>query len=150
MGRPGLASRVNEDTLEADLQGVCMAEQGDRPRALFYSGVGRPLLPDHLVCSGRAASSLHGKPCLHSIGGRMPDPVVIRQEMSELGEVGDRAPPCSVRHYGSLAGWLGPQATGFPGDVLGLRLFECKQMFLLVIPGVPDERDVTGSSSAGG
>ena len=130
--------------LEAELLGVCMAGPGDRPRALFYTGSGEPLLPDVLVCSGIIPSSLNGHPCPHSVGSRIPDPVLIDQEWSlqtpEIGDAGDQAPPCAVRHYGSLADWLGPKASGFPGEVLNLRLFECRQRFLLVIPGVRNEK----------
>lgn len=121
-----------------------MAGQGNRPRALFYSGSGQPLLPDHRVCSGKVPSSLNGKPCPYSIAGRIPEPVVIgearAQETPELGEADDQAPPCAVRHYGSLADWVGPKASGFSPEVLVLRLFECRQMFLMVIPGIRNER----------
>ena len=120
-----------------------MAGYGDRPRALFYSGPGQPLLPDHLVCSGALPSTLNGKPCPYSIAGRIPDPVVVGPRRPELGEVGDQAPPCAVRHFGSLADWLGPKASGFIPEVLRLRLFECRQKFLLVVPGIRNERGVT-------
>jgi hypothetical protein len=45
-----------------------------------------------------------------------------------------------VRHYGSLADWLGPKASSIPDDVLSLRLFECRQRFLLVVPGIQNDR----------
>jgi hypothetical protein len=138
---------VDENALEADLQGVCMAGQKNRPRALFYSGSGQPLLPDHQVCSGKIPSSLSGKPCPYSVAGRIPEPVVIgavrARQSPEIGQAGDKAPPCALRHYGSLADWVGPRASGFNADVLGLRLFECRQMFLLVVPGIQNERGVT-------
>jgi hypothetical protein len=145
--RADRSPRVNEIALEANLLGVCMTEQGNRPRALFYSGSGKPMLPEHLVCSGRLPSSLNGKPCPYSVAGRMPEPVPVvptrPKETSEVGGVGDKAPPCAVRHFGSLADWLGPKASGFPDDVLTLRLFECRQKFLLVIPGIRNEMGVT-------
>jgi hypothetical protein len=145
--RPDRSPRANENALEANLLGVCMAGQGNRPRALFYSGSGRPMLPDHLVCSGRLPSSLNGKPCPYSVVGRMPEPVPIgrsrARDAPEVGEEGDLAPPCAVRHYGSLADWVGPRTSGFPDDVLALRLFECRQKFLLVVPGIQNERGVT-------
>jgi hypothetical protein len=120
-----------------------MAGQGNRPRALFYSGSDRPLLPEHLVCSGKLPSSLDGKPCPFSVAGHMPEPTPIRRSRAnspEVGEPGDLAPPCAIRHYGSLADWLGPKAVGFPKEVLTLRLFECRQKFLLVVPGLLNER----------
>lgn len=141
---PDRPLRVNERALEANLLGVCMAGQGTRPRALFYSGSDRPLLPEHLVCSGKLPSSLNGKRCPHSIAGRMPEPTPIGRSRAgpslEIGEPGDLAPPCAVRHFGSLADWLGPRSGGYSDDVLTLRLFECRQKFLLVVPGIHNDR----------
>jgi hypothetical protein len=141
---------VDENALEADLQGVCMAGQENRPRALFYSGAGQPLLPDHQVCSGKIPSTLGGSPCPYSIAGRIPDPVVIgekrAQDAPEIGQEGEQAPPCAVRHYGSLADWVGPKASGFSRAVLRLRLFECRQRFLLVVPGIQNDGGVTDES----
>lgn len=74
----------------------------------------------------------------------MPDPVVIGEaralETPEIGQAEEQAPPCAVRHYGSLGDWLGPKAGGFAAEVLELRLFECRQKFLLVVPGILQER----------
>jgi hypothetical protein len=102
------------------------------------------MLPDHLVCSGRLPSSLNGLACPYSVSGRMPEPMTIEgpqaYDTPEVGQIGDQAPPCAVRHFGSLADWLGPKTSGFPDDVLRLRLFECRQRFLLVVPGLLNER----------
>jgi hypothetical protein len=132
-----------------------MIGEGDRPRALFYSGSDRPLLPDHQVCSGQVPSSLNGKPCPYSVAGRIPEPVVISEAQSEahpeIGEAGDLAPSCAVRHFGSLGDWLGPNASGFPEEVLASRLFECRQWFLLVVPWLRDSpADPGGGTSEDG
>jgi hypothetical protein len=120
-----------------------MQGQENGPRALFYSGIGQRMLPDGLVCSGSVPSSLDGNPCPYSESGRMPRPEAVGPkralESPEVGRAGDRAPPCAVRHYGSLAEWLGPNAGGLSAEVLKLRLFECRQRFLLVIPGIEDQ-----------
>lgn len=122
-----------------------MAGQGDRPRALFFSGSGSPLLPDHQVCSGEIPYSLNGRPCPYSVAGRIPDLVTIgpgwAHATPEIGEPDDLAPPCAVRHFGSLGDWVGPKSSGFSDEELRLRLFECRQKFLLVVPGVSDARD---------
>jgi hypothetical protein len=81
----------------------------------------------------------------------MPEPTAIDRSRTwstpDVGDVGDRAPPCAVRHYGSLADWLGPKPSGFSPDTLKLRLFECRQKFLLVVPGIQNAEESTGKAA---
>jgi hypothetical protein len=54
--------------------------------------------------------------------------------------VGDLAPPCAVQALGSLASFLGSKAKGFGADLQPLRVFKCRLMYLLVVPGLTDEK----------
>lgn len=73
----------------------------------------------------------------------MPRPVrldeVSARRQPELGNAGDWAPPCAARQLGALADWLG-DSQPVPDRFGRLRLFRCKQMFLLVVPGIVNER----------
>lgn len=111
------------------------------PRALFLSPGGQALTDDR-VCSGLEATTLAGKACPHADSGRMPRPRAIdartARRWPERGQAGDLAPPCSVVQLGSLGEWLGGRPGGYPERWMGLRLFRCRQWFLLVVPGLHD------------
>lgn len=111
------------------------------PRALFLSAAGQ-VLADDRVCSGLEAPALGGRPCPHAEGGRMPSLQPIdagsARRWPERGRAGDLAPPCAAVQLGSLAGWLGARTGGHPDHLLGLRLFRCRQWFLMVVPGLHD------------
>jgi hypothetical protein len=54
----------------------------------------------------------------------------------ELGRVGDLVPPCVVGQLGPLWAWRRKEGVRYPFDLSPLRLFKCRQMFLLVVPGL--------------
>jgi hypothetical protein len=122
-----------------------MTEQEDKPRALFPSPEGT-LYPDSLVCSGQVPGYGSGQPCPHSEAGRMPLPCPLDAPTvrlsPEMGQAGDLCPPCSVQHFGSLEAWLGGDLGHLPPGLGPLRLFRCRRWFLLVVPGLRDDRPV--------
>jgi hypothetical protein len=125
------------------VKGVSMGHQEDEPRALFPSPDGT-IHPDSLVCSGQVSGYGTGQPCPHSEAGRAPlphrlDPPAVRLS-PELGEAGDLCLPCSVQHFGSLETWLGGDLGRLPSGLGPLRLFRCRQWFLLVVPGLRDDQ----------
>ncbi len=72
----------------------------------------------------------------------MPFPRPIAAEAAEAGSrgrVGDLAPPCAVQALGSLASFLGDRAAGLEPELLPLRVFKCRLMYLLIVPGLSDE-----------
>lgn len=74
--------------------------------------------------------------------GRMPLPVILdklgaRRDPGR-GEPGDRIPPCAVQRLGHLSDWREPTGVEYPADLGPLWLFKCRQMFLLVVPGLGD------------
>jgi hypothetical protein len=115
-----------------------MRSGGKRARALFLLGEGL-WIPDRAVCSGRVPSSLGGQVCPYARRGRMPVARPLREEDVALrpraGGPGDLAPPCAVERLGPVESWRQD-----PGPLSGLRLFKCRQMFLLVVPGLFDHR----------
>jgi hypothetical protein len=56
------------------------------------------------------------------------------------GSVGDLAPPCALQALGSLASFLGAKAASFGPKLQPLRVFKCRLMYLLVVPGLRDEK----------
>ena len=128
---------------EGLVEGVSMTEREDKPRALFPSPEGT-LYPDSLVCSGQVPGYGSGQSCPHSEAGRMPLPCPLDAPTvrlsPELGEAGDLCPPCAVQHFGSLEAWLGGDLGHLPPGLGPLRLFRCRRWFLLVVPGLRDNR----------
>jgi hypothetical protein len=55
------------------------------------------------------------------------------------GREGDLAPPCATQALGSLASFLGAKGAGFGPEMQPLRVFKCRLMYLLVVPGLRDE-----------
>lgn len=112
-------------------------------RALFLFLDGS-VHPDDQICSGAIPPQLKGQPCPYSEGGRMPKPEPISEVSArsapDRGAVGDLAPPCALRHLGRLADWEGEVTLPYPPPLGPLRLFKCRQMFLLVVPGLREGR----------
>lgn len=117
-----------------------MVQHRSGPRALFLVGEGK-LVPDHLVCSGVFPSHLAGKRCPFSEAGRMPEVAAVSENLASiegLNRAGELAPPCAIRVLGKLQTWQGEHSS-YSVNMRNLRLFKCKQMFLLVIPGLTDQ-----------
>ncbi|NIS82368.1 MAG: hypothetical protein GTO14_19660 [Anaerolineales bacterium] len=116
-----------------------MHETADEPRALFLSKEG-DLKPDSLICSGKLPAHLEETPCPFSKEGRMPAPQpLVEIELygrPELGRIGELAPPCAIEQLGDLASWQGSEGIAYPEHLSALRIFKCRQMFLLVVPGI--------------
>ena len=107
-----------------------------KPRALFLFPDGQ-LLDDNLICSGTFPSGLEGKHCPFSEGGRMPQPKPIDEaSKSKLGQSGGLAPPCAVESLGNLEAWQGAGEVRYPEELGSLEVYKCRQMFLLVVPGL--------------
>lgn len=116
-----------------------MENHSDIPRALFLSRDSR-LVPDRRVCSGELDSRLGGRPCPYSDRGRFPigprgfqGPAL---PASQFALIPDRLPVCLDRPMGKLGDWL--QAAPSDSGVAQLQVFRCRQMFLLVIPGLSE------------
>jgi hypothetical protein len=73
----------------------------------------------------------------------MPQPTaldeVTARRLPELGQPGDLAPPCAVQHLGRLGNWRQGEVD-HAEELRDLRLFKCRQMFLLVVPGLRHDR----------
>jgi hypothetical protein len=122
------------------------------PRALFLSQQGM-IFSDEYVCSGELPSRLGGQPCLFSDNGRIPSPCPldeIKAKMQpKLGRIGDLAPPCAIEQLGGLEAWMGAHDVHCPDVMKPLRLFKCRQMFLLVVPGLKDSSPQEMGGNAG-
>jgi hypothetical protein len=118
-----------------------MHQKRGAPRALFLSPQGK-IFSDRFVCSGDLPSSLGGQPCLFSDNGRIPSPRPLDELMTKmhptLGRVGDLAPPCVIEQLGTVEAWMEAHNVHYPDVIKPLRLFKCRQMFLLVVPGLKD------------
>jgi hypothetical protein len=118
-----------------------MHQKRGAPRALFLSQQGM-IFSDRSICSGDLPSRLGGQPCLFSDNGRMPYPRPLDEIKAEmypkLGHFGDFAPPCAIEQLGTVEAWMEAHNIRYPDVVKPLRLFKCRQMFLLVVPGLKD------------
>ena len=124
-----------------------MHNKGDKPRALFLFPDGK-LLSDHLVCSGIFLSRLEGKLCPFSEGGRMPRPKPIDEASKpKLGHFGELAPPCAVESLGILEAWQRAGEVRYPEELGLLKVYKCRQMFLLVVPGLTGDQLKEGTRS---
>ena len=117
-----------------------MENRTSKPRALFLFLDG-PVQPEMLVCSGRFPSHLAGKPCPYSDQGRIPLPPPKQEEEHGLAEFPavapiELTPACVIQDLGRLRNWRGKVALVYPKEFENERLFKCRQMFLLVIPGI--------------
>ena len=123
-----------------------MHNKGDKPRALFLSPDGK-LLGDNLVCSGIFPSGLEGKHCPFSEGGRMPRLKPIDEASNlKLGQSGELTPPCAVESLGSLEAWQRAGEVRYPEEFGSLKMFKCRQMFLLVVPGLREDFNMDSNS----
>lgn len=115
--------------------------QSRPPRALFLLHNGA-LVGDAAICSGAYPTRLQGERCPLSDAGRMPPPVrldeVAVRRTPNLGSVGEWAPPCCIEQLGALRAWRPAEHPTHPVSIEGLRLFKCRQMFMLVVPGLMD------------
>lgn len=120
-----------------------MHDLNGEPRALFLSARG-PLYPDSIICSGILPPQLEGRQCPYSDQGRMPYPQPLVEiethARPQLGKTGDFAPPCAIEQLGNLATWGENSSLVFPQTFLTLRIYKCRQMFLLVVPGIDHHR----------
>jgi hypothetical protein len=109
----------------------------DIPRALFLSRDSQ-LVHDERVCSGDLPSRLEGKACPWADRGRFPAGSGRPQSLmsaSEASKASDAVLPARLdKPMGRLGDWL-DLASGESG-VAVLQVFRCRQMFLLVVPGV--------------
>jgi hypothetical protein len=65
-----------------------------------------------------------------------------------LGRKGDLVPSCVVGQLGPLRAWRRREGARYPSDLSPLRLYKCRQMFLLVVPGLAEGRHMkTGGST---
>jgi hypothetical protein len=116
-----------------------MHKMGEKPRALFLFSDGM-FLRDDLICSGLFPSHLNGKPCPFADGGKLPKPQPLNKVKvsmhPKLGRRGDLVPPCVVEGLGPLWAWRRNEGARYPSDLGQLRLYKCRQMFLLVLPGL--------------
>jgi hypothetical protein len=73
----------------------------------------------------------------------MPSPVrideVAQRRAPGLGEVGDWAPPCCLEQLGPVKEWRLARRFSIPESFKDFRLFKCRQMFFLVVPGLMDD-----------
>lgn len=116
-----------------------MHKMGEKPRALFLFPDGM-LLRDDLICSGLFPSHLNGEPCPFADEGKIPHPQPLDEVRvsthPNLGGVGDLVPPCIVEYLGPLWAWRKRDGARYPSDLGSQRLYKCRQMFLLVVPGL--------------
>lgn len=109
------------------------------PRALFISSDGM-LYSDSLICSGLLPAQLQGRPCPFADNKHMPTPQPLNPEAADYdpakGQPGDLCPPCAVRHAGTLGAWEEHKRYYIPEELLPLRLFQCRQGFWLIVPGI--------------
>jgi len=127
-----------------------MHKMGEKPRALFLFQDGI-FLRDDLVCSGIFPSHLDGKPCPFADEGKIPKQQPLGEVKvsmhSNLGRAGDLVPPCIVGQLGPLRAWRRGEGARYPSDLSPLRLYKCRQMFLLVVPGLAEgQQRQTGDS----
>lgn len=94
------------------------------------------LLSEH-VCDGTIPAELGGQPCRYSCKGQFPGLTVLA-EASDKGNPGDLFPVCGMQQLANLGHWQGHNGAQLPENLLGLRLFKCRQGIWLVIPGLLD------------
>ncbi len=116
-----------------------MTNSDFNPRALFISADGM-LYSDSLICSGLLPAKLGGKPCPFAQDKHMPkprplDPADLEYDPAR-GKPGELCPPCAVLHAGALDDWEEHERLHLPEEVLPLRLFQCRQAFWLIMPGL--------------
>jgi hypothetical protein len=119
-----------------------MHEKRDVPQALFLFSNGL-LVADDLICSGELETQFTG-PCKYSSSGKMPGLIRLAFDRdtreSRLGRNGDFAPQCALEQLGSLGTWQLTIGERYPHRYWDIRVFKCRQMLMLIVPGIRDDR----------
>ena len=133
------------NTLTCQL-GIFQEAQHDRPRQHAARAFFLPKMAAFILTIRSALVTFHaeldGKPCPFAVDGRMP--LVARLTADhprytvDKGRPGDFCPPCAKQQLGYLGHWQGYRGLAFPAELLGLRLFRCRLLFWLVVPGLYD------------
>jgi hypothetical protein len=122
-------------------QGVEMHAGHGKSQALFLFSRGQ-LISHEMICSGEKTTQFEGA-CQYSSQGRMPGlkklEVNPSGQASRLGQVGDLAPLCALEQLGSLGKWQENIGETYPSQFLPLRVFKCRQMLMLIVPGLRDD-----------
>jgi hypothetical protein len=118
-----------------------MHEKHGKSQALFLSSRGQ-LISHELICSGKKTTQFEGV-CKYSADGCMPGlkKLKVNQsgQTSRLGQVGDLAPICALEQLGSLEKWQENIGATYLSQFLPLRVFKCRQMLMLIVPGLRDD-----------
>jgi hypothetical protein len=118
-----------------------MHENHGKSQALFLFSKGR-LISHELICSGRITTQFEGS-CKYSQDGRMPGlkRLELNQsgQISRLGHDGDLVPRCALEQLGSLEEWQENIGETYPAQFLQLRVFKCRQMLMLIVPGLRND-----------
>ena len=79
----------------------------------------------------------------------MPRPQPISEASKQkLGQSGELAPPCAVESLGTLEAWQSSGEVRYPEELGLLKVYKCRQMFLLVVPGLTgDQLEEKGTRS---
>ena len=71
----------------------------------------------------------------------MPRPIPIEEASKpKLGQLGELAPPCAVESLGHLEAWQPAGEVRYPEELGLLKVYKCRQMFLLVVPGLKGDQ----------
>jgi len=123
-------------------RGVDMHEKHGKPQALFLFSNGQ-LIDADLICSGNLETQFEG-PCKFSADGKMPGLIRLAfngdTQESRLGRNGDFAPKCALEQLGSLGTWQLDIGERYPHRYRDLRVFKCRQMLMLIVPGIRNDQ----------
>ena len=61
-------------------------------------------------------------------------------QASRLGRNGDFAPSCALEQLGRLGTWQLTIGERYPHRYWDLRVYKCRQMLMLIVPGIRDDR----------
>ena len=71
----------------------------------------------------------------------MPRPIPIEEaSKTKLGQIGELLPPCVVESLGHLETWQPAGEFRYPEELGLLKVYKCRQMFLLVVPGLKGDQ----------
>lgn len=119
-----------------------MHEKHGEPQALFLFSRGL-LIADNLICSGKLETPFQGA-CKYSDNGQMPGLkrllVDEKSQETRLGKGGDLAPHCALEHLGDLGTWQKNIGERYPHRYSHLRVYKCRQMLMLIVPGIRNDR----------
>ncbi len=118
-----------------------MHENHGKSQALFLFSRGR-LISHELICSGKITTQFEGS-CKYSQDGRMPGLKKLEanqtEQISRLGHDGELVPICALEQLGSLEEWQENIGETYPAQFLQWRVFKCRQMMMLIVPGLPND-----------